>query len=157
MNRRQWSYVIILGLLGYYFSSYFDFVGLQYVSAGLERAALDRLLNYPFPGNVRELAHILESAVALSTENPQIITERDLNPLLRAQPAPTGLPTGLAADCSLESLEKFAIRQALRIAGHNKSRAAELLVLSRGALYRKLKEYGLESEADEIAPNPLIS
>ncbi|HEX9511639.1 MAG TPA: DMT family transporter [Puia sp.] len=40
MTRKQWGYVIALGLLGYYFSSYFDFVGLQYVSAGLERLIL---------------------------------------------------------------------------------------------------------------------
>ena len=115
----------------------------------LERSGLERLLAYPFPGNVRELAHILESSIAVSTENPQIITERDLSPLLRVQQASAALPAGLAADCSLESLEKFAIRQALRIAGHNKSRAAELLGLSRGSLYRKLKDYGLEAELDE--------
>jgi DNA-binding NtrC family response regulator len=115
----------------------------------LERAALDRLLSYTFPGNVRELAHILESAVAVSTDNPQSITERDLTSLLRPQAAGTELPTSLAADCSLETLEKFAIRQAMRIAGHNKSRAAELLGLSRGSLYRKLKEYGLEADLDE--------
>lgn len=40
MNRRQWGWVLALGLLGYYLSSYFDFVGLQYVSAGLERLIL---------------------------------------------------------------------------------------------------------------------
>lgn len=40
MTGRQWGYVVLLGLLGYYFSSYFDFVGLQYVSAGLERLIL---------------------------------------------------------------------------------------------------------------------
>ncbi|HWK07336.1 MAG TPA: DMT family transporter [Puia sp.] len=40
MTRKQWGYVVVLGLLGYYFSSYFDFVGLQYVSAGLERLIL---------------------------------------------------------------------------------------------------------------------
>lgn len=40
MNRRQWLWVIILGLLGYYLSSFFDFVGLQYISAGLERLIL---------------------------------------------------------------------------------------------------------------------
>jgi drug/metabolite transporter (DMT)-like permease len=40
MNRRQWSYVILLGLLGYYLSSFFDFIGLQYISAGLERLIL---------------------------------------------------------------------------------------------------------------------
>ena len=40
MTRKQWGYIVALGLLGYYFSSYFDFVGLQYVSAGLERLIL---------------------------------------------------------------------------------------------------------------------
>jgi drug/metabolite transporter (DMT)-like permease len=40
MTRRQWFWVITLGLLGYYVSSFFDFVGLQYISAGLERLIL---------------------------------------------------------------------------------------------------------------------
>jgi drug/metabolite transporter (DMT)-like permease len=40
MTSRQWLYVVLLGLVGYYLSSYFDFVGLQYVSAGLERLIL---------------------------------------------------------------------------------------------------------------------
>jgi drug/metabolite transporter (DMT)-like permease len=40
MTKRQWLYVILLGTFGYYLSSYFDFIGLQYVSAGLERLIL---------------------------------------------------------------------------------------------------------------------
>src|SRR5579871_6338660 len=40
MNGRQWAWVIVLGLLGYYLSSLFDFIGLQYISAGLERLIL---------------------------------------------------------------------------------------------------------------------
>lgn len=40
MTKRQWIWVVILGLLGYYLSSFFDFVGLQYISAGLERLIL---------------------------------------------------------------------------------------------------------------------
>jgi len=40
MTRRQWVWVIVLGLLGYYLSSLFDFIGLQYISAGLERLIL---------------------------------------------------------------------------------------------------------------------
>jgi drug/metabolite transporter (DMT)-like permease len=40
MNRRQWMWVIVLGLLGYYLSGLFDFLGLQYISAGLERLIL---------------------------------------------------------------------------------------------------------------------
>jgi len=40
MTPRQWMWVVILGILGYHLSSYFDFVGLQYISAGLERLIL---------------------------------------------------------------------------------------------------------------------
>ena len=40
LNKRQWLMVIILGVLGYYLSSLFDFLGLQYISAGLERLIL---------------------------------------------------------------------------------------------------------------------
>src|SRR5579872_6497121 len=40
MTSRQWAGVIALGLLGYYLSSFFDFIGLQYISAGLERLIL---------------------------------------------------------------------------------------------------------------------
>jgi drug/metabolite transporter (DMT)-like permease len=40
MSGRQWLYVVLLGLFGYYLSSLFDFLGLQYISAGLERLIL---------------------------------------------------------------------------------------------------------------------
>src|SRR3984957_19107555 len=40
MQPRQWGWVVALGLLGYYLSSFFDFIGLQYISAGLERLIL---------------------------------------------------------------------------------------------------------------------
>ncbi|MDF2192468.1 DMT family transporter [Paraflavitalea sp. CAU 1676] len=40
LTKRQWTYVLVLGLFGYYLSSLFDFVGLQYISAGLERLIL---------------------------------------------------------------------------------------------------------------------
>jgi drug/metabolite transporter (DMT)-like permease len=40
LNRKEWLYIIILGLFGYYLSSLFDFIGLQYISAGLERLIL---------------------------------------------------------------------------------------------------------------------
>jgi drug/metabolite transporter (DMT)-like permease len=54
LSRQQWFYVISLGLMGYYVSSWFDFEGLQYISAGLERLILflypsfTALINYFF-------------------------------------------------------------------------------------------------------------
>lgn len=40
LTKRQWGYILFLGICGYYFSSLFDFIGLQYISAGLERLIL---------------------------------------------------------------------------------------------------------------------
>lgn len=40
VTKRQWLYIFLMGILGYYISSLFDFIGLQYVSAGLERLIL---------------------------------------------------------------------------------------------------------------------
>jgi drug/metabolite transporter (DMT)-like permease len=40
LTKREWFYLILLGIFGYYLSSLFDFIGLQYVSAGLERLIL---------------------------------------------------------------------------------------------------------------------
>jgi drug/metabolite transporter (DMT)-like permease len=45
MTKQQWMWVMLLGILGYYLSSFFDFVGLQYISAGLER-----LILFLYPG-----------------------------------------------------------------------------------------------------------
>ena len=44
---------------------------------------------------------------------------------------------------SLERLEKYAIEQVLRLSGNNKSRASEILGISRESLYRKMKLYGI--------------
>lgn len=40
LTKKQWVQIVLLGLFGYYLSSYFDFTGLQYISAGLERLIL---------------------------------------------------------------------------------------------------------------------
>jgi DNA-binding NtrC family response regulator len=49
----------------------------------------------------------------------------------------------------MESLEKFAVQQALHLSGQNKSRAAEILGISRDSLYRKLRQFGLDPEKDK--------
>jgi DNA-binding NtrC family response regulator len=132
-------------------------------SASLDRRALDMLLSYPFPGNVRELVNILESAVATLPPDQETLGERDLRPLLRPVGERVGAGKGLpspeekreamlgsdAALLSMESLEKFAVQQALHLSGQNKSRAAEILGISRDSLYRKLRQFGLDPEKDK--------
>jgi len=106
----------------------------------LAHSAADLLVAYPFPGNVRELENILESATAISRDDPQVITDRDLRPLLgdaASFPLTDGVPR---ESLSLERLEEIAIQQALHVCDGNRTRAAALLGISRDTLYRKLRQ-----------------
>jgi transcriptional regulator with PAS, ATPase and Fis domain len=106
----------------------------------LSRAALELLLGYPFPGNVRELENVLESVTAVSLDDPQTITEKDLRPLLRGAATPTALEGIGEQPLSMERLEHVAIQQALRLCKGNRTKAASLLGISRDTLYRKLRQ-----------------
>jgi DNA-binding NtrC family response regulator len=102
---------------------------------GLDPSALQALLQYSWPGNIRELEHTLERAV-LMCRSDQI------------QPADLGLgmqraPAQNLEEMSLESVEALLIRKALQRFQNNVTQAAEALGLSRGALYRRMEKYGL--------------
>lgn len=107
----------------------------------LSRGALEVLVRYPFPGNVRELESIIESVSALSAENPQSITDKDLRPLLDAVAIEQTPVLATHPAVSLERMERQTIEQALHVANGNRSKAASLLGISRDTLYRKLRQY----------------
>jgi two-component system, NtrC family, response regulator AtoC len=113
---------------------------------GVEPEAMEVLLSYSWPGNIRELENVLERALVL-TEGPKISIE-DLPEVVR-RPAPEG--AGIAvdgADLSVKRqgarLEKHLIQLALDRTGGNKTQAAELLDLSPRALRYKVQEYGID-------------
>ena len=102
---------------------------------GFDESARERLLQHRFPGNIRELDHIVERAV-LMTKDRQI------------HAADLGLTTGTAEsrnveEMSLEEVEAFLIKKALARNDGNARKAAEALGLSRSAFYRRLQQYGL--------------
>jgi DNA-binding NtrC family response regulator len=103
--------------------------------AGFDEGARDRLLQHAFPGNVRELDHVIERAVLMSHGSQ--IKGNDLGLTSTA-----GESRSLE-DMSLEEVEAFLIKKALARNNGNARKAAEALGLSRSAFYRRLQQYGL--------------
>ncbi len=101
--------------------------------------ARELLLAYSWPGNVRELKNALERAVLLANS---VVTPQQLPLELKDPPA----AAGQSVDPSLEAMEKRHIKEVLEQAGGNKSKAAQLLQISRSTLWQKLKTYGLTEE-----------
>lgn len=95
----------------------------------LSSAALEALLSYDFPGNVRELRSMLERAVLMS--RGRIIEKEEL--LGRQSPSEVRRPV-----MTLEELERTYINEILTSTGGNKSQAAKILGISLRNLYRKL-------------------
>jgi len=104
----------------------------------LSESALQRLQTYNWPGNVRQLRSVLETAVATTEGN--VISARNLL-LLDEQPrAATEGPASL----NLEEVEAWAIRQALAQTQSNNTQTAKLLGIHRDTLIAKMKKYGIE-------------
>jgi DNA-binding NtrC family response regulator len=106
-------------------------------SVGLSEAALERLQTFTWPGNVRQLRCVLEAAVAMNETGA--IHAGDLHLVADADPVSPAPP-----DLNLESLEAWAIRQALAQTTGNNTHAAKLLGIHRDTLIAKLKKYGID-------------
>jgi DNA-binding NtrC family response regulator len=106
----------------------------------LSDAALERLQRYTWPGNVRQLRSVLETAVATTEGN--VISARSLH-LLNEQPSAA---TEGPASLNLEEVEAWAIRHALAQTHGNNTQTAKLLGIHRDTLITKLKKYGIERQ-----------
>jgi DNA-binding NtrC family response regulator len=102
---------------------------------GFDEAAMRSLLSCPWPGNIRELDHVIERAVLLAQGD--LVRVSDLN----LRPARDGAPR--LEEMSLEEVERFLVQKALERFAGNVSQAAEFLGLSRSGLYRRLQKHGL--------------
>ncbi len=107
--------------------------------AHLSPDALELLTEHPWPGNIRELEHSIERAVALASG--QVLTPDDLAPELRPSADASlfkGAPT-------LEEVKRRYLAHVLQETGGNISRAAGILGVERRSLQRMLRRYGLRS------------
>ncbi|UCF78545.1 MAG: sigma-54-dependent Fis family transcriptional regulator [Candidatus Eiseniibacteriota bacterium] len=140
---------------------------------GCSPDAMQRLLTYDWPGNVRELRNVMERAMLLETDDLVLPHHLVLEPVRRgvraqesegeegAQYASSQAPhEGTESEvCSLAEAERRYILKALKLSNNNKTKAAQLLGISRQTLRTKLKEYAKErsdsseaSDAGEAEP-----
>ena len=110
---------------------------------GLSREAMDLFLGYDWPGNVRELMNLIDYAFVLRNEGA-ILPEHLPSQLTGQRPPPPRLPRLEAARPRRVSREELV--QALRSAQGQRSKAAELLGVSRVTLWKWLKEHNVQVE-----------
>jgi transcriptional regulator with PAS, ATPase and Fis domain len=108
------------------------------VGVHLSNESLELLKNYDFPGNVRELRNIIEQAVLATTR--EIIEPDQLPDYLRSA---ARLMQTRGKKPSLAELESVYIREVLEYTRGNKTRAAEILGISRKNLYEKMRRYNI--------------
>jgi DNA-binding NtrC family response regulator len=115
----------------------------------VEADALELMLSYPFPGNVRELQNMLEGICLTLSSGEAAIRAQDVKGWLRQRHQSIPAVTASGPTLRLHDLERWAIAEAMRQTEGNKRRAAQLLGISRDTLYRKLHELGIEADMSD--------
>ena len=117
----------------------------------LGEGLMERLAAHDWPGNVRELENEVKMMIALGDDvvTPDVLSEAVRRG--RHGTADDAGDDGTVANLveRVERVERHEIVKALRLAQGNKTRASDLLGISRFTLQRKLEKYGMESEAKE--------
>jgi DNA-binding NtrC family response regulator len=108
---------------------------------GFTSDALDALIRYRWPGNLRELRNVMERMVVLS--RGERITLRDLPSEVKEEGGPLKSSPTLRGATSMQEAEKKMIMQALDDHKGNRTKAADQLGISRRTLHRKLNEFDL--------------
>lgn len=119
--------------------------------AAIERDALQRLLAYPWPGNIRELRNVIRTALAICDggvirriDLPREIREAEsIQSLATATDGRGCLPKGLSAANPLQVAERAALLSVIEDCHGNMTRVAMQLGMSRNTLYRRIKRHGI--------------
>jgi DNA-binding NtrC family response regulator len=102
--------------------------------ADFDPGAMDKLVRYSWPGNIRELANAVERSLVVG--KPPTVMAHDLPVQLERE-------TDISSGDSLMDVERIHIGNILKRTGWNITRAAEILKIDRATLYNKIKKYDL--------------
>jgi two-component system response regulator AtoC len=111
---------------------------------GLSSKAMSLLIGHNWSGNIRELENVIERAIVLAKDN--LITPRELPTSVTEGPevfSATAPAHTLSIKKASRQLEKELIGKALELTKGNRTKAANILEISRPILIAKIKEYGL--------------
>lgn len=109
----------------------------------MSRAAMDRLQSLKWPGNIRELKQVIERAVLLS--NSPTLDRDDIDRALAMQPDDVSRPKlPDVGSMTLEEMERAMIEKSMVQYNNNVGKVAEVLGISRAALYRRLEKFGIK-------------
>jgi DNA-binding NtrC family response regulator len=114
--------------------------------ARLSPDALELLVRYDWPGNIRELKNVLERVVLLAGDAEELRAEH-LPPEIRGRALAGRPPAAEDGGLTLAEVEQQHILRVLRQFDGNRSRAAQVLGISRAGLYKKLRRYGITDSA----------
>jgi len=112
-----------------------------------DEKAIEALMQYSFPGNVRELEHIIERAIIFSDDNiihPEILFLATKKKNFTDNYANHVQRENYNAVVSIDELERNHIVKALELNGWERTKTAEQLGISQKTLYSKIKKYHLE-------------
>ena len=112
-------------------------------NARLSDDAMQVLMNYSWPGNVRDLRNVIERAVILSTGNEIGAEDLPLELRTHRMVSVDSDDTGESREGSLDELRRKQILAVLEQTGWHQGKASEILGISPSTLYRQLKSYGL--------------
>jgi transcriptional regulator with PAS, ATPase and Fis domain len=107
--------------------------------------AMERLVQYPWPGNVRQLRNAIERAVVVAASD-RLTLETFPDEIREWAPAGRPAPRPLE-ELTLEEMERVLIEKTLERTGGNKSQAARLLNVHRRSIYNRLKKYRIDPES----------
>jgi DNA-binding NtrC family response regulator len=130
-------------LLAYYFLRKFSAI-MQRDIQEISTDAMQRLVEYDYPGNIRELSNFIERGVALANDN--VLDVQCLPQNLGSLSVRVFKPEKAATPTTLKEQETEHILHALEMADGNRTQAAKILGIDRVSLWRKLKKLGIDEK-----------